>query len=191
MRISWRSCTDYDKVGYYTEYLLLPTALLCLISGWPEKSYTEFFHRSSTKSTPLRRIRYNITFGITAFIPNSLQSRQASRMCTYNQCCSQQSISFPWFAGFSLFRAFIVTGTQSRPRWNMGVSGKALHVCANHCNNRLRTGNAETGNILNCIDGLLFIRLLLMSKNLSTSYFGRTFLSEKPVFIIIFSQISF
>lgn len=39
--------------------------MLRLVYNYPGKSYTEFFRRSSAKTTPLRRIRYNITFGIT------------------------------------------------------------------------------------------------------------------------------
>lgn len=41
----------------------------------------------------------------------------------------------------------------------MGICRKTAHVCTDHGNDCLRTDGTQSGNLLDCIDCLLFLRL--------------------------------
>ena len=82
-----------------------------------------------------------------------------SCMRTGNQCCPQENVPFLVLPDLRFFCTFIVTWAQSCPGRNVLICGETFHVCTNDGNDRLRTGIAYAGHILNRLRSLLFFRL--------------------------------
>src|SRR2546421_1296482 len=81
--------------------------------------------------------------------------RAACGMSRLNQRSSQPAVAFACPTTEPFACTFVLTGTHSRPRGQMGIVGKATHICSHLSKQDLQNQPTDSGDLLKTFQCLL------------------------------------